>query len=117
MLRKKIGEGWLDSQSENRTKVCWSGCDVGRKPIRPLSLDIWIDALFRPNGKVVVSPADTSIVDEAGAAVVECSWARISEIPFSRIGGRCERLCKSHFPAQKHLLIGLECHILLRRIQ
>ncbi|KAF3903307.1 hypothetical protein AA313_de0207318 [Arthrobotrys entomopaga] len=46
----------------------------------------------RPNGKVVVSPADAEIVNEAGAAVVECSWARISEIPFSRIGGKHERL-------------------------
>ena len=63
-----------------------------------------------PSGKIVVSPADTSIVDEFGAAVVECSWARIAEvcndenslfrqftksslkIPFARIGGRCERL-------------------------
>ncbi|KAK6349897.1 ribosome biogenesis protein tsr3 [Orbilia brochopaga] len=45
-----------------------------------------------PNGKTVVSPADAEIATEAGAAVVECSWARISEIPFSRIGGKHERL-------------------------
>ncbi|KAF3216250.1 ribosome bioproteinsis protein tsr3 [Orbilia oligospora] len=45
-----------------------------------------------PNGKTVVSPADAEIVNEFGAAVVEASWARISEIPFSRIGGKHERL-------------------------
>ncbi|KAF3907199.1 hypothetical protein ABW21_db0209594 [Orbilia brochopaga] len=57
-----------------------------------------------PNGKTVVSPADAEIATDFGAAVVECSWARISEwrswslietalqIPFSRIGGKHERL-------------------------
>ena len=45
-----------------------------------------------PNGKVPVSPADKEILEAYGAAVVECSWARIDEVPMSRIGGRCERL-------------------------
>ena len=39
-----------------------------------------------------MSPADNEILEESGAAVVECSWARIDEVPMSRIGGRCERL-------------------------
>jgi pre-rRNA-processing protein TSR3 len=39
-----------------------------------------------------VSPADKEILEESGAAVVECSWARLEEVPMSRIGGRCERL-------------------------
>ncbi|WBW71636.1 SSU-rRNA maturation protein Tsr3 [Schizosaccharomyces osmophilus] len=45
-----------------------------------------------PNGKSPVSPADRVFFDNGGASVVECSWAKIDEIPFSRIGGRCERL-------------------------
>lgn len=45
-----------------------------------------------PNGKVPVSPADTETCIKSGVSVVECSWARIDEIPFSKIGGRCERL-------------------------
>jgi pre-rRNA-processing protein TSR3 len=40
----------------------------------------------------LVCPNDKEIVEEHGAAVVECSWARIDEIPFSKIGGRHERL-------------------------
>ncbi|KAL2316294.1 18S rRNA aminocarboxypropyltransferase [Schizosaccharomyces pombe] len=48
--------------------------------------------VITPNGKVPVSPADKEYFDNGGASVVECSWARIEEIPFSRIGGRCERL-------------------------
>lgn len=45
-----------------------------------------------PNGKTPVCPDDEEIVRLHGAAVVECSWARINEIPFSKIGGKHERL-------------------------
>ncbi|KAG7828938.1 hypothetical protein KL920_002731 [Ogataea angusta] len=45
-----------------------------------------------PNATKVVSPSDRSLVEEIGVAVVECSWARLEEIPFSKIGGRNERL-------------------------
>lgn len=49
--------------------------------------------IHSPNGKVPVSPSDREILEAYGAAVVECSWARVDEVPMSRIGGRCERLC------------------------
>ncbi|KAK6464469.1 hypothetical protein DFJ63DRAFT_71493 [Scheffersomyces coipomensis] len=45
-----------------------------------------------PNGKGVVCPDDLQIVEENGAAVVECSWARLDEVPFNKIGGKHERL-------------------------
>lgn len=45
-----------------------------------------------PNGKAPVCPDDREVVEQFGAAVVECSWARIDEIPFGRIGGKHERL-------------------------
>ena len=48
--------------------------------------------IITPNGKTVVSPADTEILEQYGAAVVECSWARTSEVPWSKIGGPHERL-------------------------
>ena len=48
--------------------------------------------VISPNGKVPVSPDDRDIVEDHGAAVVECSWARITEITFSKLGGRHERL-------------------------
>lgn len=52
--------------------------------------------IISPNGKKVVSPEDADIIKEFGAAVVECSWARLDEIPFSKLnggnGGKNERL-------------------------
>ncbi|KAA8913925.1 RLI and DUF367 domain protein [Sphaerosporella brunnea] len=48
--------------------------------------------IITPNGKTVISPSDTEILLSHGAAVVECSWARLAEVPFSKIGGKHERL-------------------------
>jgi ribosome biogenesis protein Tsr3 len=48
--------------------------------------------LFRPNATQVLSPADKDIIDASGLAVVECSWARLAEIPFSKIASPHERL-------------------------
>lgn len=48
--------------------------------------------IITPNGKSVVSPADRETMDAYGAAVVECSWARVKEIQWGKVGGRCERL-------------------------
>ncbi|KAK4695364.1 pre-rRNA-processing protein TSR3, partial [Lecanoromycetidae sp. Uapishka_2] len=48
--------------------------------------------VISPNAKKVVSAADKELLEQYGAAVVECSWARIKEVPWSKIGGKCERL-------------------------
>ncbi|KAJ5679040.1 Ribosome biogenesis protein TSR3 [Penicillium macrosclerotiorum] len=48
--------------------------------------------IVSPNAKKVVSPADRDLMEQHGAAVVECSWVRVKEVPWSRIGGKCERL-------------------------
>ncbi|TAQ89856.1 hypothetical protein B7494_g1821 [Chlorociboria aeruginascens] len=48
--------------------------------------------IISPNAKQTISPADRELMEQYGAAVVECSWARISEVPWPKIGGKCERL-------------------------
>jgi pre-rRNA-processing protein TSR3 len=48
--------------------------------------------VITPNGKHTVSPADREVLEQFGAAVVECSWARTKEVQWSKLGGRCERL-------------------------
>lgn len=45
-----------------------------------------------PKAKHIVSRADAALLEQYGAAVVEASWKRIDEVPFGRIGGKCERL-------------------------
>ncbi|KAI9729344.1 MAG: ribosome biogenesis protein tsr3 [Cirrosporium novae-zelandiae] len=48
--------------------------------------------VITPHTKNVISPADRPLLEQHGAAVVECSWARLEEVPWNRIGGRHERL-------------------------
>jgi pre-rRNA-processing protein TSR3 len=48
--------------------------------------------IISPNAKQTISPADRELMEQFGAAVVECSWARVSEVPWPKIGGKCERL-------------------------
>lgn len=45
-----------------------------------------------PKGTRPVSPADREIIEQAGLAVVECSWARLEEVPFAKIASPHERL-------------------------
>lgn len=61
-----------------------------------------------PNAKKIISPADRDILEQYGAAVVECSWVRLKEVPFSRIGGKCERLRMLPFKAA--LIGGIDIH-------
>ncbi|KAG0647402.1 20S rRNA accumulation 3 [Hyphodiscus hymeniophilus] len=48
--------------------------------------------IISPNAKQTISPADREVMEQYGAAVVECSWARTAEVPWTKIGGKCERL-------------------------
>ncbi len=57
-----------------------------------LRFQLLTNILTRPNAKQILSAADSELLEQYGAAVVECSWVRIKEVPWSRIGGKCERL-------------------------
>lgn len=48
--------------------------------------------IISPNAKHTISPADKELMEQYGATVVECSWARVKEVPWTKIGGKCERL-------------------------
>ncbi|KAI5122991.1 hypothetical protein M0805_006869 [Coniferiporia weirii] len=77
-------------------------CDPRRcsgKKLARLGLirDLKVGTKFRgivvsPKGAQVISPADHDIVAGAGVAVVECSWARLEEIPWRKIASPNERL-------------------------
>ncbi len=48
--------------------------------------------ILTPVGKHIVSPEDRPIVSTLGVAVVDCSWARLDDVPFNKIRGQYERL-------------------------
>ncbi|EIW66560.1 hypothetical protein TREMEDRAFT_34864, partial [Tremella mesenterica DSM 1558] len=48
--------------------------------------------VLTPRGKIPISAGDEDIVLASGLAVVECSWARLDEVPFGKIKSPYERL-------------------------
>ncbi|KAI5859956.1 DUF367-domain-containing protein [Durotheca rogersii] len=84
--------------------ACWdlNHCDPkrcsGKKLVRlGLMRDLHLGqrhngVVITPNGKRKLSPADSELVEQYGAAVVECSWARTGEVQWNKVGGKCERL-------------------------
>ncbi|OQR68756.1 putative ribosome biogenesis protein C16orf42-like [Tropilaelaps mercedesae] len=48
--------------------------------------------ILTPSANKCVSPEDTEIIAEHGVAVVDCSWARLHETPFSKMKGNHPRL-------------------------
>ncbi len=84
--------------------ACWdlNHCDPkrcsGKKLIRlGLMRDLHLGqrhngVIITPNGKHKISPADKELMEQYGAAVVECSWARTQEVQWNKVGGKCERL-------------------------
>ena len=41
--------------------------------------------VMSPNGEKTVSPEDRSIVETLGISVIDCSWARLDEVPFHQM--------------------------------
>ncbi|CAD6585470.1 MAG: ribosome bioproteinsis protein tsr3 [Tremellales sp. Tagirdzhanova-0007] len=48
--------------------------------------------VLTPKGKKPIAPCDEEVVLSSGLAVVECSWARLEEVPFGKIKSPFERL-------------------------
>lgn len=55
-----------------------------RQPFRGIVLS--------PNGTISVSPADAAILESCGTSVIDCSWARLNEIPFKQMQSGHHRL-------------------------
>ncbi|KAL8946714.1 MAG: hypothetical protein Q9222_006928 [Ikaeria aurantiellina] len=97
-------DGELTSQRPPFKAACWDleHCDPKRCSgkrlmhfgmMRELSVgQKFSGVVISPNAKTLVSRVDAPLLETYGAAVVECSWVRISEVPWAKIGGKHERL-------------------------
>ncbi|KAL8812644.1 MAG: hypothetical protein Q9200_000872 [Gallowayella weberi] len=97
-------DGELISQKPPFRAACWDleHCDPKRCSgkrlmhfgmMRELSVgQKFPGVVISPNAKTLISPVDAPLLETHGAAVVECSWVRISEVPWTKIGGKNERL-------------------------
>lgn len=99
MLGEEVDATRAHAGYSNRKEIQWRGDNVPALSLSPplnnlqLALTDMRPLLpLRPNGTTVVSNADKHLLEEFGAAVVECSWARLDDVPFGKIGGKCERL-------------------------
>eukprot|EP00339_Tiarina_fusa_P010394 CAMPEP_0117038094 /NCGR_PEP_ID=MMETSP0472-20121206/26835_1 /TAXON_ID=693140 ORGANISM="Tiarina fusus, Strain LIS" /NCGR_SAMPLE_ID=MMETSP0472 /ASSEMBLY_ACC=CAM_ASM_000603 /LENGTH=243 /DNA_ID=CAMNT_0004748241 /DNA_START=36 /DNA_END=767 /DNA_ORIENTATION=+ len=48
--------------------------------------------VLSPEAKVAVSPADKEILEKSGMSLIDCSWARLKEIPFRQMQAGHHRL-------------------------
>eukprot|EP00904_Undaria_pinnatifida_P013798 jgi/Undpi1/9549/HiC_scaffold_27.g12005.m1 len=100
--REAEGSGAVGRGAEGRRSIgvslrMWDfeQCDVkrctGRKlcrlgVVREMELGAPFSGLvLSPNGELTVSPADREIVETLGMSVIDCSWARLDEIPFHQM--------------------------------
>lgn len=47
-----------------------------------------------PVGRQCVSKEDYALIKSRGLAVVDCSWARLTDVPFAKLRCTAPRLCK-----------------------
>ena len=52
----------------------------------------WPGLCLSPQATAVVSPQDAPLLAELGAAVIDCSWARLADTPFSKMKSAHPRL-------------------------
>jgi pre-rRNA-processing protein TSR3 len=48
--------------------------------------------VLSPQASISVSPADTQILEQFGMSLIDCSWARLAEIPFKQMQAGYHRL-------------------------
>ena len=71
-----------------------SGARLARRGIfekMPLSSS-FRGIVLSPEAKIAVSPGDTDLLEKGGMSLIDCSWARLQEIPFKQMQSGHHRL-------------------------
>lgn len=66
--------------------------------------------ILSPMGTRCVSPSDNEIIKSHGLAVIDCSWAKLDETPFSKMKGHNPRLLP-FFLASNNVNYGKPCQL------
>lgn len=66
--------------------------------------------ILSPMGTQCVSPEDKEIIEQHGLAVIDCSWAKLDDTPFSKMKGNNPRLLP-FFLASNNVNYGKPCQL------
>lgn len=66
--------------------------------------------ILSPVGTKCISPEDKDIIDSNGIAVIDCSWAKLNETPFTKMRGNNPRLLP-FFIASNNVNYGKPCQL------
>ena len=79
--------GHCDPKRCTGRKLCRAGM------VRSLSVSAHFrGVILSPVATALVSPADRAVVLELGVCLIDCSWARLADVPFARLRSRHCRL-------------------------
>ena len=94
LLREEARKIWFNTRLAYWPTLSRRSHDVRSMVIIVLDRQlILLDCPCSPKGTAVLSMADADVIRDRGVAVVECSWAKVEEIPWAKIRSPVERLC------------------------
>jgi len=92
---EKVGAFPTGAKFVSSNTLAWGCAQVERVFASFIAFDPRnLSFVFSPVGQQAVSAADREFITEHGAAVVDCSWARLDDVPFKKLKTPHPRLCE-----------------------